>query len=408
MSARSGQRGYLERKNGYWRIRFRVDEPGKFERKYRAVRLCPISGDGALSKTERLPKALEIISAEEANSAKRCQEAESATLTFREQAEAWLRQISTRKRKPIKPHTLTSWRSHLAWLNPRIEDAPLARINNLALRNLVSQMSEAGFKPKSMLNYLQVVKAVVASLVNDEGEPIYPRKWNHDFIDLPTVRDQHQPTLSQGEIEGLINDAPGWYRVLFCLLAGTGLRVGEALALQVSDLTGDVLWVRQNLYQRKLDTPKTAAGAREVDLAPELAELMRRYIGGRTSGFIFQTRKGGPIIQRNVLRMLHGILKRVGRSKLGFHAFRRFRVTHLRKNRVPEDLIKLWLGHAPQSVTDEYSKLKNDVQFRTDVVAKVGLGFEIEQQLHPVAPRIEASLPAQVVYNEPSALSSVG
>ena len=38
-------------------------------------------------------------------------------------------------------------------------------------------------------------------------------------------------------------------------------------------------------------------------------------------------------------------------------------VTHLRKNMVSEDLIKLWIGHAQQTVTDEYSKLKHDVQF---------------------------------------------
>jgi hypothetical protein len=112
--------------------------------------------------------------------------------------------------------------SHLAWLNSRIGDAPLAAINNRALANLVSAMHEAGFKPKTMVNYLQVVKAVVASLVNDEGEPVFPRKWNHEFIDLPTVNEQHQPTLSKEEIEPLIHKAHGRYRDLFCLLAGTG------------------------------------------------------------------------------------------------------------------------------------------------------------------------------------------
>ena len=169
------------------------------------------------------------------------------------------------------------------------------------------------------------------------------------------VEDQHQPTLSNEEVQGIAAYAPGWHRVLFCLLAGTGLRVGEALALEVSDLTGTVLRVRQSLYKRKLDTPKTKAGIREIDLPTELAEMLRAHIGGRGSGFVFQTRKGGPIIQRNALRMLHGILSRMEKPKLGFHAFRRFRVTHLQKNMVPEDLIKFWLGHAPQTVTDNYS-----------------------------------------------------
>jgi integrase len=393
MAARSGQRGYIEKKNGYWRVRFRIDTPGQLERKHKAVRICPVAGEGALPKTERQRRALEIIAEEGANSRERFQqiEAESCTITFQEQADAWLAASSTRKRKPIKPHTLRSWKSHLAWLNPRIGKAPLASVNNLALRNLVSGMAEAGFKPKTMLNYLHVVKAMVASLVNEEGEPVLPRKWNHEFVDLPVVKNQHQPTLSKEEIERLILDASGWYRVLFCLLAGAGLRIGEALALEVGDLDGNVLRIRQSLDQRKLDTPKTDAGTRDVDLAAELASLVRAHIGGRRSGFIFKTRKGGPVIQRNVLRVLHSILKHLDMPKLGFHAFRRFRVTHLRKNRVPEDLIKFWIGHAQQSVTDGYSKMKDDIQFRADVAEKVGIGFELNRQLYPVVPQFEAN-----------------
>jgi len=175
------------------------------------------------------------------------------------------------------------------------------------------------------------------------------------------------------------------------------MRVGEALALEVADLQGDTLRIRQNLDQCKLDTPKTDAGMREVDLAPELATMVRDHIGDRSTGFIFRTRNGGPIRQRNVLRMLHSILTGMGKPKLGFHAFRRFRVTHLRKNMVPEDLIKFWIGHAPQTVTDEYSKLKHDVEFREHVAERVGPGFSLSRQLYPVVPQFSAMNDAQLV-----------
>jgi hypothetical protein len=62
---------------------------------------------------------------------------------------------------------------------------------------------------------------------------------------------------------------------------------------------------------------------------------------------------------------------------MGFHSFRRYRVTHLRKKRVPEDLLRFWIGHADKSVTDGYSKVKEDVEFRQLCAANVGLGFEI-------------------------------
>jgi integrase len=136
---------------------------------------------------------------------------------------------------------------------------------------------------------------------------------------------------------------------------------------------------------------------REVDLIPELAAMLRDHIGDRSAGFIFSTRRGGPVLQRNVLRVLHGILTGMGKPKLGFHAFRRFRVTHLRKNMVPEDLIKWWIGHAPQAVTDEYSNLKHDVQFRKHVAERVGPGFTLERELYPVVPQFSAMNDSQLV-----------
>jgi hypothetical protein len=48
-----------------------------------------------------------------------------------------------------------------------------------------------------------------------------------------------------------------------------------------------------------------------------------------------------PFAQSNVLRRsLHAILAEMKPEKRGFHAFRRFRVSYLRKLKVPEDLIR--------------------------------------------------------------------
>jgi hypothetical protein len=43
----------------------------------------------------------------------------------------------------------------------------------------------------------------------------------------------------------------------------------------------------------------------------------------------------------------------------------------------PEDIIRFWLGHASSEITDRYSKLSEDVEFRRSVAASAGLGFEI-------------------------------
>ena len=109
------------------------------------------------------------------------------------------------------------------------------------------------------------------------------------------------------------------------------------------------------------------------------------YAKGK-SDLLFSTAEGRPLIPRNLLQVLH---HRVGR-KVGFHAFRRFRLTWLRKNAVPKDLERFWMGHAPEEVGDLYSKLKDDVSFRQEWAERVGLGFELVHKSTQNAAEVDA------------------
>jgi len=54
----------------------------------------------------------------------------------------------------------------------------------------------------------------------------------------------------------------------------------------------------------------------------------------------------------------------------------------LRKNRVPWDLEKFWIGHANKDVTDKYAaQLKEDVEWRKDVAENTGLGFALSASI---------------------------
>jgi integrase len=83
------------------------------------------------------------------------------------------------------------------------------------------------------------------------GDQLYPRKWNHDFVGMPIVRkeEQHRPTVTGSEVEQIIANSRRRYAVLFAVLAGTGLRIGEALGLKATDLSSDcrVLYVRRSI-----------------------------------------------------------------------------------------------------------------------------------------------------------------
>lgn len=92
----------------------------------------------------------------------------------------------------------------------------------------------------------------------------------------------------------------------------------------------------------------------------------------RENRAISSARQRNPLSKRNALRRLHAT------KKIGFHAFRRFRTEVLRRARVPEDLLRLWLGHSKESVTDFYADgLKNDSAWRKEWTARAGLGFSV-------------------------------
>lgn len=195
MSRRSGQRGHIERSGNWYMVRFWMDVPGQEKRKHMCVRICPINGLGSLTKAERERKAKEIIADSGADTPECLAHAEGISngVTFREQAAWWINHVQQRKRKPIAPATVESWQGCLdVWILPNLGDVPLSSVGNLTLKKLVENMVEAGLSPKTVNTYSQVVKSVVASAVNEEGEQLFPRKWNHEFVDMPVPPCQHR------------------------------------------------------------------------------------------------------------------------------------------------------------------------------------------------------------------------
>jgi integrase len=103
---------------------------------------------------------------------------------------------------------------------------------------------------------------------------------------------------------------------LVALVAGTGLRIGEALAVRTEDFYPDcqVLHVRRSVWHRCEQAPKTPNAIRLVDIPEALAQVLRRYTEGK-DGYLFATRAGRLLDQRNSLKALHG-----AGNRGGFHA----------------------------------------------------------------------------------------
>ena len=177
---------------------------------------------------------------------------------------------------------------------------------------------------------------------------------------------------------------------MVALVAGTGLRIGEALAVRTEDFYRDcqVLHVQRSVWHRCEQAPKTPNALRLVDIPEALGQVLRRYTEGK-NGFLFTTRAGRLLDQRNSLKALHG-----AGNRGGFHAFRRFRFAVLRKAGVPENLIKQWMGYS-QNLMDLYAaQLRIDMAYRREWCEKAGLGLELGELGYKLGAPIRPALVA--------------
>ena len=215
------------------------------------------------------------------------------------------------------------------------------------------------------------------------------------------MKNQRQPTHTSEAMTAIAAGAKGRERMLFVLLGATGMRIGEALGIGIDKHISDdfsTVQIRQKAWNGRIQPfLKSDNGLRDIDLHPSISAMLKTFVGDRASGLLFRSKSGNPLLQSNVLRLsLHQLLKKLKQPKSGAHAFRRFRTTWLRKQSAPEDLIRFWLGHANQSVTDGYCKLKEDVAFRKKVAEQVGIGFELPASDSDVAPNCtQSELPAR-------------
>ena len=182
LSRRTGQAGTVVQHSKTWNPtapaygKYWEDLPGSSERKRRTISLGVCR-----TKSIARQRLREFLEREGVNSQAAFHQNTAPAVTFRQQAEWWLASLPKRKRRPIKPATVSGWRDALnAWLLPNLGDKLLADVSNKALRELVEKMSAARLSPNNR-ELRAVVKLVVASAVNEEGERVYPRVWNHDF-----------------------------------------------------------------------------------------------------------------------------------------------------------------------------------------------------------------------------------
>lgn len=331
-------------------------------------------------------KAREVVEKSGANSEQYFNRVVLGEVSFRDQAKTYLRWATTRDREPIKDSS-----SVLAalnkWILPAIGDLPLGDVHNITVKPLVTKMKKS-LSARTVNTYVEYIKQVVASSLKDgkTGEPMHPRKWDAREMDLPVIksRQQRRPALKLNAVDKLVSESEGEEQALYVLLAATGMRISEALALETKHFVNNcrTIQVYQQVdrdHPRIVPYVKTNAGFREVDVCTAVGEYLRAFTNGK-DGLLFQTRNGTPYLHNNLeQRWLTPRLQAMGVDEkgMGFHAFRRFRKTWLRGKRVQEDINNFWMGHQPETMSETYSRLDLELDLRLAEAEHMGVGFSV-------------------------------
>jgi integrase len=231
-----------------------------------------------------------------------------------------------------------------------------------------------------------LVKSAIASVVDPTtGEQVHSRAWNTKFLDVPEVKNQRQPTVTATELENAIAAAfeTGHMLdgVLWALAAGSGARIGELRALRVGPSEVSSCWnpedslltIRTSMWRGFEQAPKTEAAHRTIEIAGNLNELLKSFVASRSAkpgDFLFASSTGRATDVTTLRSRLDEYLP--GR---GFHAMRRFYITHKRQCGMSEQVLKALVGHASSDITDRYSRITSER--RRAEVERCGLGFTL-------------------------------
>lgn len=156
-------------------------------------------------------------------------------------------------------------------------------------------------------------------------------------------------------------------RFLIRLLAGTGMRIGEALGLRHDDIdaAGGLVRVRSRLNS---NGARVKSGQREIPVPPALIRLYADYLieeyGELDCDYVFVNLWGGqhglPWRYWNVTELVDRLRERTG-VVFTVHMLRHTYATELLRRKVPAEVVQTLLGHAAiTTTTGTYAHLRID------------------------------------------------
>jgi integrase len=178
------------------------------------------------------------------------------------------------------------------------------------------------------------------------------------------------------------------HRTMARLIALTGLRIGELLAVRwrCLDLEIGTLSVRESVYEGKFQSPKTRKSRRTIPLGPQSILWLREHHLRATriaaDDLLFGNRSGKPLRESKLLRnVLQPAAERAGLGRVTWHQFRHIHSSLLNDLRVPVKIAQEQLGHSSISTTLNIYTHVVDASHRKAIEA-------LERELFPSVPKL--------------------
>ncbi len=270
-----------KRPDGRWRARYR-DEAGKehakhFDRK--------VDGQRWLDETTAAVVTGQYV------------DPRAGRVTFKEYALGW--QESHIGREGTARIVDNALRVHIL---PALGHMPIASLRRSDVQALVKTLNGT-LAPGSVRNVYDVLSRVLSAAVEDRVLGRSPCSR----ITLPVLTAAEVVPPSAKDVSALSSAVAGRYRALVVLLAGSGLRIGEALGLTIADvdfLRRTVRVERQRLQDGTIGPTKTPKSTRTVPLGQvvidELAAHLAKYV---SDDALFTTERGTALTYRQWKRV---------------------------------------------------------------------------------------------------------
>ncbi len=300
-------------------------------------------------------------------------EAQSSVPIFNEYAETWLATYATHNCKESTYERYAGVvRKHLL---PAFGSTPITEITRDDVKKLIYQKREtANLAPASIKQILAPLREMLNHAAEDGLVTSNPASRVGRFAQKPKQVGEQINPLTRDELTLFFNTmhvrAAEHYPFFLCL-ARTGMRLGEALALEWGDIDwhGRFIEVRRNYVRGKITRPKNGK-TRRVDMSQQLSEVLRQLLTQRKTEklegrwaelpeWVFCNTKGGILHSNNLRRrVFYPCLEKAGLRRVRIHDLRHTYASLLIQQGESLAYVRDQLGHHSIQITvDIYGHL---------------------------------------------------